>query len=64
MWFSNFFIYIGSGLGLGTNNSLFGQTNKPGGLFGTNTAPAGGLFGSTFGQTNTLGGIGQNTMGL
>ncbi|KAG4074307.1 hypothetical protein HA402_008716 [Bradysia odoriphaga] len=54
---------MGTGLGLGANNSLFGQ-NKPGSLFGTNTAPTGGLFGSSFGQTNTLGGLGQNTMGM
>lgn len=55
---------LGTGLGLGANNTLFGQ-NKPGGLFGNTAAPAtGGLFGSTFGQTNTLGGLGQNTMGL
>ncbi|KAJ6638700.1 Nuclear pore complex protein Nup98-Nup96 [Pseudolycoriella hygida] len=54
---------LGTGLGLGTGNTLFGQS-KPGGLFGTNTAPSGGLFGSSFGQTNTLGGLGQNTMGM
>lgn len=55
---------LGTGLGLGNNNSLFGQ-NKPGVLFGTgNTAAPGGLFGSSFGQTNTMGGLGQNTMGM
>lgn len=74
LWVSEFLIFcslaniqkqnsIGTGIGLGTNNTLFGQ-NKPGGLFGTNTAPSGGLFGSSFGQTNTLGGMGQNTMGM
>lgn len=57
---------LGGGLATlgGGNTSLFGNpANKPGGLFGT--APAGGgLFGSSFGQTNTLGGLGQNTLGL
>lgn len=50
----------------GASTSLFGNTaNKPGGLFGNTTAPAqGGMFGSTFGQNNTLGGMGQNTMGM
>lgn len=57
----------GSLLG-GTNTSFFGNNNasKPGSLFGTTTTPAGGgLFtgGSSFGQTNTLGGFGQPALG-
>lgn len=59
---------LGGGLGgLGSGQaSLFGNTaNKPGGLFGTTTAaPSGGLFGSSFGQNNMMGGLGQNTLGM
>uniref|UniRef100_A0A7G3ALA0 Nuclear pore complex protein Nup98-Nup96 n=1 Tax=Lutzomyia longipalpis TaxID=7200 RepID=A0A7G3ALA0_LUTLO len=57
--------------GLGTNNvSLFGgQTNKPGGFFGSNTGTAtgGGLFNNSlsFGNNNSLmGGLGQNSLGI
>lgn len=58
---------LGGGLGTlgGGNTSLFGQqSNKPGGLLFSTPATGGGLFGSSFGQTNTLGGLGQNTLGL
>lgn len=60
---------LGTGLGMGgQTSSLFGNTaNKPlgGGLFGTTAAPnTGGLFGSSFGTANTMGGLGQNTLGM
>lgn len=56
----------GGGPGMGAGSSLFGNpANKPGGLFGNTGAPAaGGLFGSSFGANNTLGGMNQNTLGM